>query len=75
VVLGHVGMAWRAIRHTGVLGVNPLRTLGMFLWCYWRFGASLYTLAAWAAWRYSSQTALNDGERRLSYAALLEETN
>ncbi len=82
-LLGNLRLVWRAVRQTGLLGQNPWRAFAVFLACHWRFGASLYTLAAWAAWRYSSQTALvsdtqgdiKSAAERFSYAALLEEVN
>jgi acyl-CoA synthetase (AMP-forming)/AMP-acid ligase II len=55
------------LRHLGIL--KTLHSTTQFAATYMQHGASLYTVFAWAAWRYRHQTALV-AERRLTYAEL-----
>ncbi len=67
--------AYFALLKTGILGQNSIRQVCYLFWCYLRFGVSLYTLAAWAAKRYSSRIALQTETEQISYTALLLETD
>ncbi len=66
---------YQGLLKTGILGTNPIRQVLYLLWCYLRFGASLYTLAAWAAQRYSSRIALKTQTKEISYQDLFLETD
>ncbi|WP_297854606.1 AMP-binding protein [Meiothermus sp.] len=55
---------------TGLLEPNPLWALLQLGGCWLRFGGSLYTLAAWSAWRNPHGVALVEPGRSLTFAEL-----
>jgi acyl-CoA synthetase (AMP-forming)/AMP-acid ligase II len=58
---------YRILQHLGML--KKFGSVLWLMWCFMRFGTSLYTLFAWAAWRYPNQTALV-AHHRLTFVEL-----
>lgn len=56
----------------GLLAPTPLHTVGRLIWCWLRFGNSLYTLLAFSCWRYPERTALISDGSPQSYKQLRE---
>lgn len=59
----------------GLLTPTPLHTIGRLLWCWTRFGNSLYTLLVFSCWRYPERTALISEGSPQSYKQLRERTD
>ncbi len=65
----------RALLKTRILGATPWLELLRFLFLLVRHGASLYTIAVWAASRYGAGIAVVSEQHQLSFKSLLLETN
>jgi acyl-CoA synthetase (AMP-forming)/AMP-acid ligase II len=65
----------RALLKTRILGGNPWLELLRFLFLLVKHGASLYTIAVWAAGRYGSGIAVVSEQRQLSFKSLVLEVN
>jgi len=70
VLLELIPRTLRALWRSAVLEPRPQRALLQLGWCWLRFGASLYTLVAWHAWRSGPQTAVAEPGRVLTYQEL-----
>src|SRR4051794_25699506 len=61
----------RALARTGLLGPRPLRAIALLVWCCLRYGASLFTVAAWSALRFPDRDAVVEPGRRVTSGALV----
>ncbi len=73
-ILNDLRFAYRALKRTGVLGSSPLQQLISLLRCYIAYGVSLYTILAWAAQRYPTNTAVQTEKESINFSRLLLRT-
>jgi acyl-CoA synthetase (AMP-forming)/AMP-acid ligase II len=74
-MLHKIRAAHIAITNTGLLSPSPLLAALQLFWCLIRYGASLYAVASWMAWRFPERVALVEAAREVRFKQLVAGAN
>ncbi len=72
-MLGDLYALYKVLTKAGALYPNPLLAITQFLWCYFCYGSSLSTLAAWSALRFPDTLAVVEENKQVTFRELENE--